>query len=64
MFSLNLPQNASKEQKGIDLQFVAQFVRKTFFVNTYPLLQIVQKICLNKSKFSSGFAPFQTWLEK
>ena len=34
---------------------------KLFFVNIYPLLHFfVKKSCLNKFKFSSGFAPFQT----
>ena len=35
--------------------------RKTVFVNIYLLLLVWSKHFLNKSKFSSGFAPFQTW---
>ena len=35
--------------------------RKKGFVNIYPLLLIWSKKNLNKSKFSSGFFPFQTW---
>ena len=37
--------------------------RKTFFF-FYPFYWFDQKSCLNKSKFSSGIVPFQTWLEK
>ena len=33
--------------------------RKTVFFNIYPLLLFDQNSCLNKSKFSYGFAPFQ-----
>ena len=29
-----------------------------------PFYWFDQKSCLNKSKFSSGFSPFQTWYEK
>ena len=38
--SMNFPQNASKPEKGIVWQYVAQFVEKNSFVNIYPLLQV------------------------
>ena len=31
-----------------------------FFVNIFPQFLVCSKSCLNKSKFSSGFASFQT----
>ena len=58
-FSMNFHQNASKQQKGIVLHYVAHFVEKNIFVNIYPLLLVIKKSCLNKSKFSSVFAPFK-----
>ena len=37
---MKFSKNASKQQKGIVLQYVAYFVGKTVFVNIYPLLLI------------------------
>ena len=34
---------------------------KQFLFKFIPFYWFDQKSCLNKSKFSSGFAPFQTW---
>ena len=40
MFSMNFPQNASKQQKGIVKQYVAHFVEKNSFFNNYPVLMV------------------------
>ena len=40
------------------------FGEKMFLLIFIPFYWFDQKNCLNKSKFSSGFAPFQTWYEK
>ena len=40
---MNLPKNASKQQKCIVQQYVAHFVEKNVFVNIYPLLLVWSK---------------------
>ena len=37
---------------------------KQFLLIFFPLTGMIKNSCLNKSKFSTGFSPFQTWLEK
>ena len=59
---MNFLQNTSKQNKRIVLQYVAYFVEKnTFCKYLSTFTDLIKKICLNKSKFFSGFAPFQTW---
>ena len=59
---MNFPQNATNPQKGLVQQYVAYFVEKKYFLLIFiPFYWFNQIICLNKSKFSSGFFPFQTW---
>ena len=57
---MNFPKNASKQQKGIVLRYLAHFVEKKVFANIYPLLLVLlKKSCLNKSKISSRYATFK-----
>ena len=35
--------------------------KQYFFLYLSAFTDLIKKSCLNKSKFSSGFAPFQTW---
>ena len=60
---MNFQKNASKPQKSsLSVCGWLTFWRKKVFVNIYPTFTgLIKKNCLNKSKFSSGFARFQTW---
>ena len=59
---MKFSKNVSKQQKGIVLQYVAYFMEKKKFLLIFiHLTDLIKKNCLNKSKFFSGFAPFQTW---
>ena len=52
---MNFPKNASKQQKGMVLKYVAQFVEKNSFCSYLsPFTGLIKNSCLNKSKFSSG----------
>ena len=57
---MNLTQSASKQQKGIVQQYMAQFEEKNSFCkHLFPFTVLIKNNCLNKSKFSSGFATFK-----
>ena len=57
---MNFLQNASKQQKGIVLQYMAHFVEKnSFCYHLFPVTVLIKNNCLNKSKFSSGFSTFK-----
>ena len=59
---MNFLKNTSKQQKVIVLQFVAYFVEKNSFCQYLSAFtDLIKKICLNKSKFFSGFAPLKIW---
>ena len=51
----------SKQQESLVLLDVAHFGKKnSFFLILSPFNGLIKKICLNKSKYSSEMAPFQT----
>ena len=57
---MNFPQNASKQQKGIVDQYVTHLLEKSSFCQYLsPFTGLIKNSCLNKSNFSSGFAPFK-----
>ena len=57
---MNFPKNASKQQKGIVQQCVARFVEKNCFCKYLTAFTgLIEKCCLNKSKFYSVFSPFK-----
>ena len=60
---MNFPKNASKQQKGLVYQYLAHFVEKKKFLFLYlsTFTGLIKNTSLNKSKFSSGYTPFETW---
>ena len=61
MFSVNFPENASKQQKLLVKLFAAHFEEKNnIFFNFSHFTGLIINVWLNKLIFSSGFAPFQT----
>ena len=61
---MNLPQNASKWQKDIVLQYMPQFWRKTVFVNIDPLLQICSKKMFKQIQIFLRICPFSNMVRK
>ena len=60
MFSVNIPQNASKKTEVPSLAVSGSLCAEIFFLLIFiPFYYFDQKSSLNKSKFSSVFAPFK-----
>ena len=57
---MKFPSNASKQQKCIVWQYVANFLAKNcFYSQLYPFTGLFKNSCLNKSKISYEFALFK-----
>ena len=62
---MNISKKASKQKKGIVLQYVAHFVEKKIFCYYLsPITGLIKNRRLNKFKFYSGFSTFQNGEKK
>ena len=57
---MNIFENTSKQPKGVASSVWLTLARKKKGLLMFtPFTGLIKSICLNKSKYSSGFAPFK-----